>query len=56
MNKKIKGMRLKKYSLGEDIMAGADLGVAWRQCRPHASLLQGRRETEGGLAEVVADA
>jgi hypothetical protein len=32
-------------------MAGA---VARRQCRPRASLLQGRRDDGGGLAEVEA--
>jgi hypothetical protein len=60
MNKKRKGIRLSKlYSLEEDVMARADLGdgAALVQAT-RASLLQGRREAGGGLAEVglaVAD-
>jgi hypothetical protein len=45
MNKKRKGIKLRKlYSLGEDVMIGADLGSS-------AALLQDRREAGGGMAE-----
>ena len=47
-------MLRKLYSLGEDVMVGADLGGS-------VALLQGRREAGGGMAEAdtglaVADA
>jgi hypothetical protein len=53
MNKKRKGIGLRKlYILGEDVMAGRIWAVARGQCKPRASLLQGRREAGGRLAEV----
>jgi hypothetical protein len=52
MNKKRKGIRLRNlYSLGEDVMAGADLHGRWRGANASRARGAAAGSQGGGLAE-----